>query len=143
MRRWMAGLLAAALLVGVSGCGQKKPVVFGLVTLDGQPLDNGNITFSPVAGDGQTSGALIGPDGRYRTDASPTKLKVVISASKVIGKRKMYDTPDSPTVDILQEILPPRYSDMKMTELTVTIVPGENEKNFELTSGKGSVPARP
>jgi hypothetical protein len=143
MRRWMAGLLAAALLATVGGCGQKKPVVFGLVTLDGQPLDNGNITFSPVAGDGQTSGALIGPDGGYRTDASPTKLKVVISASKVIGKRKMYETPDSPTVDILQEILPPRYSDMKKTELTVTIVPGENEKNFELTSDKGQRPGRP
>jgi hypothetical protein len=61
----------------------------------------------------------------------------------VIGKRKMYETPDSPTVDILQEILPPRYSDMKKTELTVTIVPGENEKNFELTSDKGQRPGRP
>jgi hypothetical protein len=138
MRRWLAGLLAAVLVSTAGGCSEKKPVVFGVVTLDGKPLDNGNITFSPVEGDGQTSGAIIGPDGRYRADASPTRLKVVISSSRVVGKRKLYDNvPDSPTEDVLAEVLPARYSDLKRTELTVTIAPGDNEKNFDLTSDRG------
>src|SRR5207249_3863590 len=103
MRHWSIVLSAVVVLSTAAGCTAKKPVVHGLVTLDGKPLDNGNITFTPEAGDGQTSGAVIGPDGRYRTDASPTKLKVVISSSKLVGKRKMYDgVPDSPTVDILE-----------------------------------------
>jgi hypothetical protein len=130
-------LLAAAALAA-AGCGAKKPVLTGVVTLDGRPVDNGTIQFFPVAGDGQTSAAIIGPDGRYRVEASPTKLKVVIHSSKVIGKRKMYDDqPDSPMVDVMEEILPARYSDMNKTELTVTVGPGENEKDFTLTSAKG------
>src|SRR5947209_20517753 len=135
MKRSLLIGLCAALTLAAAGCTAKKPVVFGLVTLDGKPLDNGSIQFFPVAGDGQTSGANIGPNGRYRTDASPTKMKVVIHASKVVGRRKMYDNvPDSPMIDLLEEIMPAKYSDMHKSELTATIVPGENEVNFELQS---------
>jgi hypothetical protein len=136
-RRLLFGLCAALALAAVAGCTAKKPVVFGLVTLDGKALDNGSVQFIPVAGDGQTSGAIIGPDGRYRTDASPTKMKVVISSSKVVGRRKAYeDVPDSPMIETLAEVLPPQYSDMNKAELRVDIKPGENEANFELHSSK-------
>jgi hypothetical protein len=136
MRHRLFVLWAAVALTAVGGCTAKKPVLSGLVTLDGQPLDNGSITFIPEAGDGQTAGATIGPDGRYRVEVSPTKMKVAIRSAKVVGKRKMYDTPESPLVEIFDDLLPARYSDMNKTELTVTVVPGENEKDFALTSGK-------
>lgn len=118
-----------------AGCGNKKPVVSGVVTLDGKPLDNGTVQFFPMKGDGQTSAALLGKDGRYRMEASPTKMKVVIRASKVVGQRKEYpDMPDSPTLDILAEVLPARYSDMNKMELTADIAPGDNKVDFELQS---------
>jgi hypothetical protein len=136
-RSLFIGLCAALVLTAAGGCTAKKPVVFGLVTLDGKPVENGSIQFFPVAGDGQTSAAMIAPDGRYRLEASPTTMKVVISASKVVGHRKMYDNvPDSPTVEVLDEVLPARYSDMNKSELRLTVVPGENEANFELHSDK-------
>ncbi len=135
-RSRLVGLCAAVALAAVAGCTAKKPVLSGVVTLDGQPLDNGSVTFVPVAGDGQTAGATLGPDGRYRVELSPTKMKVVIRSPKVVGKRKMYETPDSPMVEIYDEVLPPRYSDQNKTELTVTVEPGENEKDFALTSDK-------
>jgi|SRR5579875_2494199 hypothetical protein len=125
------GTVLGLAAVGCSG----KTTVSGTVTLDGKPLDNGTIAFFPIKGDGQTSSALIGKDGRYQTVASPTQMKVVIHSSKVVGQRKEYpDMPDSPVVDILQEILPPRYCDMNKTELTATIAPGKNEVNFDLKS---------
>jgi hypothetical protein len=129
---WVALTLAAAV-----GCGARKPVVSGLVTLDGQPLDNGTIQFFPVEGDGQTSAAIIEKDGSYRTEASPTKMKVVIHSNRVVGRRKMYDDqPDSPMVDIVEEVLPARYSDMNKTELTITVVPGDNQADFDLKSDR-------
>jgi hypothetical protein len=130
-------LCAVVALAAAGGCTARKPVVSGVVTLDGRPLDNGTIQFFPVAGDGQTSGAAIGPDGRYRVEASPTKMKVVIHASKVVGKRKAYDdVPNSPMIDIMEDILPARYSDMNKTELTADIVPGENQLDFDLHSDR-------
>lgn len=134
MRYSLFALGAAVALTAAAGCGG-KPTVSGVVTLDGKPLDNGAIQFFPIKGDGQTSSAIIGQDGRYRMPASPTKMKVVINSSKVIGKRKAYaDVPDSPMIDILEEVLPPRYSDMNKTELTAAIGPGNNEVNFDLKS---------
>jgi hypothetical protein len=130
-------LAAALALLAAAGCGARKPVVSGVVTLDGQPLTDGTIEFFPVRGDGQTSGTTLGSDGSYRMEASPTEMKVVIHASKTVGKRKQYaDVPDSPTVDIRQEVVPAKYSDMTKTELRFTVAPGTNEKNFELTSDR-------
>jgi hypothetical protein len=137
MRHFVLILCASLALCGVSGCGTKRPVVTGLVTLDGQPLNNGTIQFYPIAGDGQTSAASIGPDGRYRMEASPTKMKVVIHATKVVGQRKAYEgQADSPMIDVVEDLLPIRYSDMNKTELKVDVVPGENVADFELHSDK-------
>jgi hypothetical protein len=106
------------------------------VTLDGKPLDHGDMQFFPVAGDGQTSSAFIGEDGRYRTEVSPTKMKVVIHVSKVVKTVKAYENvPDSPMTEIREEVLPSNYSDMNKSELFIEVKPGENQKNFELKTG--------
>jgi hypothetical protein len=132
-------LMACAIcaVTALVGCGSGRPTVSGVVKLDGQPLDGGTIFFTPEKGDSPTSSAVIGKDGTYHLEASPTKMKVVISCSKVTGKRKRYpDMPDSPEVDINEEVLPRRYSDEKKTELTYTVVPGANQKDWDLTSDK-------
>jgi hypothetical protein len=136
MRYSLFALWAALTLRAVAGCGG-KPVVSGVVKLDGQPLDNGTIQFFPVRGDSQTSGAIIGKDGSYRTQVAPTKMKVVIHSSKVVGQRKKYEgVADSPVFDNLAEVLPARYSDMNKTELTADIGPGNNKADFDLTSDR-------
>jgi hypothetical protein len=121
-----------------AGCGSNSAEVKGLVTLDGVPLTTGEVHFFPVAGDGQTAAANIGPDGRYHiAKASPVKMKVVIHSSKVVSKRPRYEgVPDSPIDEVRAEVLAPRYSDMKKTELTADLVAGENTVNFELKSNK-------
>jgi hypothetical protein len=124
-----------ALLGLASGCGGNPTAkVSGTVTLDGQPLENGTITFYPTANSGQTAGGGI-ENGKYTLDASPGEMTVLISANKVTGKHKMYDTPDSPTVDTVVELIPARYN--KTSELKVTLKPGVNEGvNFDLTTKK-------
>lgn len=130
--KWLALVTVAAGALTAAGCGNRKPVVTGSVTLDGQPVERGAIQFFPASGDGQTAGTVI-ENGRYQTETSPGPMKVVINAPKVVGKRRAYDDqPDGPMIDVVRESLPARYSDMSKTELTYTVEPGNNEANFEL-----------
>ena len=56
--------------------------------------------------------------------------KVAIRVPKVVGERKLYDTPDSPVQPLMEESLPPEFNDR--TELTLDVKPGVNERDFDL-----------
>jgi hypothetical protein len=123
-------LLLAATLVG---CSAEKGggTVKGSVTLDGQPLPAGRILF--VAVDQATpaaEGAITA--GQFETLVPPGEKRVEIRAPKVTGKKKMYDTPDSPTVDTVVELLPAKYN--VNSELKLTVDGSEQEQKFDLQS---------
>ncbi len=95
--RWcslIAGVAAAALLSGCSD-GPKTAHVSGRVTLDGNPLANAEVMFSPIApkdnpNPGPTSGAVTDAEGRYTlilADGKETK-------GAVVGKHKVMIVPD-------------------------------------------------
>lgn len=132
-RTLVAAAAAFALLGLTAGCGgPPRAKVSGTVTLDGNPVESGTISFYPTANAGQTAGGGI-QDGRYTLDASPGEMTVVISANKVVGKTRMFK--DGPETDKVVELIPERYN--KTSELKVTLQPGTNEGvNFELTTKK-------
>ena len=120
--------LAAATLTG--GCGgPPRAQVKGVVTVDGKPLADGSIEFFPVDGKGQSAGTSV-HDGVYQVEASVGEMKVTINGTEVIGKRKAYDTPESPMIDVVRNAVPERYN--TKSELKTTLVAGPNEKNFDL-----------
>lgn len=124
----LAGTLA---ILTICGCGaQPKAKVSGNVTLDGVPVENGIIQFYPTGGSGQTAGGGI-QQGKYSIEASVGEMNVTINATKVVGKNKMYDTPDSPIIEKVAEIIPAKYH--SPSELKVTLSPGANDNvNFDL-----------
>jgi hypothetical protein len=78
-----AVLLAAAL--GVAGCGGSEAEVSGSVTVDGQPLKDGDIIFE--AADGSitpAAGKIV--DGTYALKVLPGPKKVRINASRPTKK---------------------------------------------------------
>ncbi|MGY8768910.1 MAG: hypothetical protein ACKVH8_10855 [Pirellulales bacterium] len=115
------------------GCGGEPslPSITGKVTFDGQPIEVGSIMFEPVDGKGTTEGGTI-ENGTYTVSVTSGSKKVRITSPKVVGQRKMYDTPDSEMIDITKELLPVHYN--KKSNLTVTITEEDLEKNFDLTS---------
>ena len=129
---WPFSIVLASLMLG--GCSDELPTgtVAGRVTLDGQPVKDGLVKFVPVAGDLPTADARI-VDGVYEAVVPVGKFKVQISASRKVGQIKMYDTPDSPVVDKMEEIIPPRYN--VSSDMTIDVARGKNSKDFEL-SGK-------
>jgi hypothetical protein len=120
-------------VVAVAGCSSQEslPVVEGAVTLDGQPLESGLIRFVPVDGLTPTADATI-TGGKYSAQVPAGEKQVSISAPKVVGQQKMYDTPDSPTADIVDELLPAKYN--AKTELVFKVVPGTQTRDFALLS---------
>src|SRR5262249_52427690 len=105
--------------------------VSGEVKLDGQPLKKGIIRFVPADGKTPTADTAI-TDGKF-TATVPVGEKVVeITAPRVVGKQKMYDTPDSPVVETVAELLPARYN--VRSTLRMTVQRGSQDKSFDVTS---------
>jgi hypothetical protein len=121
-----------ALLLSAAGCGEPViATVTGNITLDGQPLNEGLIRF--VAADAQSASADANiKNGRYTAQVPAGEKRVEITAPKVIGKKKMYNTPDSPEVDEVEELLPPQFN--VQTKLKATVKAGENQASFQVTS---------
>jgi hypothetical protein len=125
---WVVALVCAG---GCTAGGATTGTVTGEVTLDGQPLKAGLIKFVPADGLTPTADATIA-DGKFTAKVPVGQKRVEISASKVVGKQKMYDTPDSPVVEQTAELLPSRYN--VRSELTITVKAGTQTERFELQS---------
>jgi len=131
-----APLVAALALLAVAlGCSFKPPTgtILGEVTLDGQPIQDGSVLFTPLDGQGQTGGAPI-KDGKFTAEnVSVAKMKVEIHGNRATGKKiKLYDTPDSPVSDELVEIVPFRYN--FQSQLTLDVKSGKQDVKYDLKS---------
>lgn len=128
---WLFGLVV--LLLTATGCGDggNTALVTGTVTLDGQPVQAGMLLFVPIDGQSPTAGGEI-KDGYYSARVPITTMRVSISAPRVVGTKKIYDTPDSPEMPITEEALPARYNEE--TELKIEVKRGTNQRDFELHS---------
>ena len=126
---WLGCLLAVAVLT--AGCSKGPPMgqVTGTVTVDGTLAKTGGIGFFPVDGNSVTTGAAI-KDGKYTAEVPVGKVKVEIHVTKVVGEKKLYDTPDSKVQPMTAEVLPPKYNDR--TELELDVQPGKNQKDYDL-----------
>lgn len=129
---WLSGVVVLAATVSIVGCAEPTTgTVTGTITVDGTPAKEGSIAFFPLDGKSRTSGTEI-VDGKYVAEVSLGESKVEIRVPKVVGEKKLYDTPDSPVKPLLDESLPPKYNDA--TELTLKVVPGENQKDYNLST---------
>ena len=121
--------LGLLLLIGCSD--PTKGIVSGTITVDGQLAETGAISFIPLDGRSTTSGGVI-KDGKYTVEASVAKVRVEIRVPKVVGEKKIYDTPDSPVQKLMDESLPAKFNDE--SELTYDIPSGKSTKDFSLST---------
>lgn len=126
---WRRSLLFAALVASLGCAKSNTATVTGNVTVDGEPAKVGAVSFFAVDGRAPTAGAQIA-DGRYSAQVKPGKCMVQVRVSKVVGKKKIYDTPESPVREIWAEVLPAKYNDK--TELSLDVEPGENQQDYDL-----------
>ena len=134
--------LALASSIGC-GAGDREFVpVAGRVTLDGQPLANGSVSFQPMATGGETSvgqGSVgkCDEDGRFTLEtidgqigAVPANHRVRIFGPRTGPRNTAVD--DAPNTGP-GEIVPRKYN--YASELVMTIPPtGTDEANFDLVT---------
>jgi hypothetical protein len=131
MQRFELAGVCVLLALLAAGCGAADGMtdISGTVTFDGQPVAEGAITFSPLDGKSPTAGAQI-EQGQYKARVPVGEMKVEITMPKVVGTKKIYDTPDSPVMPVTEEGLPAKYN--KESELKVSVSPGQNQKDWPL-----------
>jgi hypothetical protein len=128
-----AALAAVALLAGCGGGGS----VSGKVTLDGQPLTSGTVTFHPIAS-GPVAIGTIGSDGRYELavgqdrSVPPGEYLVTVEATEPVAAEPTpaKGPPRPPAAP--KRITPAKYADRATTDLRFTVKPGGNKIDLEL-----------
>jgi hypothetical protein len=130
-------LLWAALLLVLSGCGHNGRMgVEGAVTLDGRPLPQGSIQFTPLPGSaGPTAGAeIVGGKFAIQPSGGPFagKFRVEITATKSTG-RKVLDIRSNAMIDEYAQYLPARYNSESRLEAEVKSS-GPNRLDYVLES---------
>ena len=141
MRAIQAEALLTVLVVlsiGLSGCGgsdgPQRGAVGGKITLDGEPVPEGAITFLPIAPNkGPAAGGAF-KDGQYDVSAAngpvAGKNRVEISASRKTGRQ--VPGPMGGMVDERESIIPEQYN--KSSTLEIDVQPGKNVFDFDLKS---------
>jgi hypothetical protein len=132
-------VLLAVLALAV-GCKKEDPnrgTVSGEVKLDGQPLGQGSLVFTPVDG---TKGTVTGGEiknGKYQLvgKAAPSVGWNSVEISAVRKTGKMVQKPMAPAGQMVEEsaeAIAPQFN--TATTLKVEVKSGENTANFDVTS---------
>lgn len=114
------------------GCSAHESSVVGTVTMDGQPLLDGLVTFHPEAG-GALAYARIVSGGHYelRTGSqeglTPGEYLVTVAANGAVPEPTARSR-----APIAPLITPARYNNKNTSGFRFTVVPGANEFNLEL-----------
>jgi hypothetical protein len=128
-----------AVCAAIAGCGgpkykgDKQYPLAGEVTVDGQPVDLGSISFIPQ-GKGRSSGGVI-KDGKYtipeENGANAGTYRVEIHWLKRTG-RQLKDAESGEMYDERREAIPDKLN--TNPELTVEVPLPENRHDFNLKS---------
>jgi hypothetical protein len=133
--RTVGWLTVGFLTWGVCGCSPSVSRVTGKVTVDGKPVQAGQVSF--VAKTGMVYTANIEPDGMYQVDGVPVgEMTVLVFGPPPVPRQAAMDkktatnntlpaTTGGPTVD-------PKYGDTATSGLNYTVNPGLNTYDIPL-----------
>lgn len=133
---WWLGLVALS-IVNATGCsGPNEANVSGSVTLDGQTLTTGNVSFYPEGSGGAPAYGQIDRQGRYSlstgTDAglAPGAYVAIVVATK--DPPQPFDATGAEIPPI--PITPAKYGTIGSSDLHVQVKAGSNDISLELQS---------
>lgn len=135
MPRWFTNSFCLGLLVVVLGCSNAKYApVEGVVTLDGEPLEDATVTFTPTASGGNEMNQSFG-----RTDATGKySLQLMMSGKTgaLIGNHKVSVAKNIETESDIMTEAEAKSVRLPSHDLTFDVKSGKNEADFNLETGR-------
>jgi len=129
-RRGVFAVIAVSLSLLLCGCGNDGMVyVSGTVTFDGQPIEEGRITFRNKDGSGPAYSTPI-KQGEYSLPCAPGDMKVEIIASRLIPGK--FGTQNGTPEPMGEMYIPKQYN--TATTLTAVVNGSSQEIPFDLRS---------
>jgi hypothetical protein len=131
-------LFAIVLVSTAAGCSGAAASVSGTVTMDGQPLTTGNVSFYPEGDSGAPAYGQIDAQGRYSLKTgsdlglTPGSYTVVVVATK--DPPEPYDKTGAENPPI--PITPGKYGNVATSDLKVQVNGGRNDIPLALQSAK-------
>ncbi|GIW82424.1 MAG: hypothetical protein KatS3mg105_4231 [Gemmatales bacterium] len=112
----------------IAGCGGGRAVVSGNVTLDGEPLVTGTVTW--ISTDGKTVAyGQIQNDGSYRAEMPAGEYFVTVVATS------MPEQNENPMIEAVGKLLvPAKYTRKEESGLKYTVQSGNNQIDIPLTT---------
>ncbi len=125
---WMA---MALLFIAVAGCGGRSDLatVSGTITLDGAPLPDAMVMFTPITG-GRPAAGRTDAQGRYELVHDRSNMGALFGEHVVEISTADEIANDDDTVTMVAEKVPAKYN--SATELRATVEAGENVFDFDL-----------
>lgn len=136
----LAAMLALLVAAGGCGSGVRRVHVSGDVSLDGKPIEEGNITFTPVTG---TAGPATGGEirnGKYDVAAAVSPLaggtyRVQIESLVYRGRSVPNPfNPNGPPLKLPDNTVPPKYNAESVLKVTFPADAKEQREDFDLKS---------
>lgn len=117
-----------------AGCNGNSANVTGTVTLDGQPLTTGSVSFQPTTS-GPVAYGSIGPEGNYQlSTGTSTGLNageyIVTVVATEEARQPAPGEPELPP----KLLTPERYGNVEQSGLRFTVTRGANKIDLPLTT---------
>ena len=134
-RLCLAVLGLAVVIISSSGCrrapGLDVHPVSGKVTVDGEPLADGWITFRAMEGDSRGFAGRV-TKGGYRAEAFAGRVSVAVTASRAVPGEFVRGSPDDEPQPKTEQFIPRRYNEETVLEADIP-VGGIRGLDFALT----------
>lgn len=122
------GFMFLSLLLGC-GSGPAIGHVSGQVTMDGTPIEMGQIFFEPIDGDSAIGTGII-ENGAFELVCPPGNYKVVITGTRKIPGAPPISNIPGEEIDAREPIVPSKFN--RQTTLTKEVQKGEQTIDFHL-----------
>lgn len=122
------GLMFLTFLLGC-GSGPRVGHVSGQVTMEGVPVEMGQVFFEPIDGN-STIGTGIIENGEFEVTCPPGNYKVVITGTRKIPGAPPISNIPGEEIDARESIIPVKYN--RQTILTKEVALGKQSIDFHL-----------
>jgi len=126
--------VALLLTMTLAGCSEARNEleVTGKVTLEGEPIPRGTITFLAADGSTPVGGGVI-QEGTYTAKVPPGEKIVLVLGNKLVGQEPEFaGVPDSPMRNKYETLTDPAYNAKRLSPLKATITDATTSIDFEL-----------